>query len=87
MGHYMGCGLQVENGWIGGRTVGFENDTEVAKVAKKDACVLGVVSLKRECSRFFSNGRSQGQSSTAGDVHRRGLIVEGWAGLSLRGYV
>jgi hypothetical protein len=53
MGHYMGCGLQVENGWIGGRTVGFENDTEVAKVAKKGACVLGMVSLKRECSRFF----------------------------------
>jgi hypothetical protein len=61
---------------------GFENDTEVAA---KEACFLAVVSLKRECSRFpVAIEASQGQSSTAGDVHYREWIVEGlgWPALA-----
>jgi hypothetical protein len=43
VGHYMGCGLRVE-------MRGIRDDTEVAV---KDACVLGLVSLKREYSQLF----------------------------------
>ena len=55
--------------------MGFENDTEVAA---KEACFFVAVSLKRKCSRFpVAIETSQGQSSTASDVHCRDLIVEG----------
>ena len=53
----------------GGNDVGSGSDTEVAK---EDACVLGAVSLKRECSQFsvcFWN--LQVGPDTPGSVHRR----------------
>jgi hypothetical protein len=71
-----GCG-----GEMGGGS-GFENDTEVAA---KVACFFVAVSLKRNCSRFsVAIETSQGQFSTASDVHCRDLIVKGWVGLALR---
>ena len=58
--------------------MGIRDDTEVAV---KDACVLGLVSLKREYSQLFvlflEHGRIKGNT---GDVHRRVGIVEGWNG-------
>ena len=69
-------------GGNGGWGSGFENDTEVVA---KEACFFVAVSLKRECSRFpVAIETSQGQSSTASDVHCRDLIVKGWVGLALR---
>jgi hypothetical protein len=75
MGHYMGCRLWVEIGRIRERRSGFENDTEVAA---KNACVLKVIGLKREGSRFFSRWNDRrGSPALSGDVHRRGWIVIG----------
>jgi hypothetical protein len=75
-------GMQVVRGNGGGGGGDFENDTEVAA---KEACFLLGVSLKRRCSRFpVAIETSQGQSSTASDVHCRDLIVEGGVGLALR---
>ena len=55
------------------------------RLQRKGPCFFVAVSLKRECSRFpVAIETSQGQSSTAGDVHCRDLIVEGEVGLALR---
>jgi hypothetical protein len=46
----MGCALEEGMGGVVGAEVrGFSDDTEVAK---KEACVLRAVSLKRECSQL-----------------------------------
>jgi hypothetical protein len=56
--------------------MGIRHDTEVAA---KDACILGLVSLKREYSQLFVLfGTLQGRiKDDTGDVHRRVWIVEG----------
>ena len=51
----------------------------------KDACVLGLVSLKREYSQLFVLFLEHGRiKDNTGDVHRRVGIVEGWNGSLVR---
>ena len=58
--------------------MGTLDDTEVAG---KDACVLGLVSLKREYSQLFVLFLEQGRiKDYTGDGRRRVRIVEGWNG-------
>lgn len=50
-------------------------------MAVKDACVLGLVSLKREHSQLFVLFLEHGRiKDNTGDVHHRAWIVEGWNG-------
>ena len=50
-------------------------------MAGKDACVLGLVSLKREYSQLFVLFLEQGRiKDYTGDGRRRVRIVEGWNG-------
>ncbi len=66
------------------KPVGNRDDTEVAV---KDACVLGLVGLKREYSQLFVLFLEHGRiKDNTGDVHCRVGIVEGWNGPRYAGF-